>query len=77
MDNTDGTKKGEVLNKHSILEGSIKLYRELQRKKKSHRSVLDNQLYDVRMIEAECPIDVDKDSKEHLIRRVVGKMVVR
>ena len=73
----DAELSGEVssFNKHAVLEDSIKLYRKLQRTKKSHRSVMDNQLYDIRTIENEHPISLNKDSKEHLIRCLVGKMI--
>ena len=64
-----------MLNKHSILEDSMKLYRRLQKTRKSHRNVLDNQLYDVRMMENENQIGVGFDSKENIIRCVVNKMV--
>ena len=43
-----------------------------------HRSVLDNQLFDhVRMVEEECllSVNVKDESKENLIRAVIGKMV--
>ena len=76
LDNVDGIEDGVVYNKHSILEGSIKLYRKLQKTKKRHRSVLDSQLYDLREMERECSkIDLGHDSKEHLVRCVVSKMI--
>ena len=37
---------------------------------------MDNQLYDVKAVETECPINVDEDSKDVLICQVVGKMIV-
>ena len=40
-----------TLNKHSILEGAMKLYLKLKRKGKSHRSVIDRNLRDVSEIE--------------------------
>ena len=63
------------LNKHAILEESMKLYRKLQRKKKSHRSVLDTQMLDIRLIQQECPINLNEDKKGHLLRCLVGKMI--
>ena len=64
-----------ILNKHSILEGLMKLYRKLQRTKKCHRSVLDNQLFDVGMVKEERLSSVKDELKENLIRSVIGKMV--
>ena len=75
LNESDGIVGDGILNKHSILEGSIKLYRRLQKTKKCHRSVMDNQLFDVRKLEEECPLSANEDSKENLIRAVVGKMV--
>ena len=71
----DGNGSEVVMNKHAILEDSMKLYRRLQQTRKTHRSVLDSQVYDIRMMERENPIDIHLDSKEHLIRCVVNKMV--
>ena len=76
LDDTDGIKEGVIYNKHSILESSMKLYRKLQRTKKSHRSIHDNQLYDLREMEVECNrINPEHDSKEQLVRYVVSKMI--
>ena len=73
---TDGIKDGVIYNKHSILESSMRLYRRLQKTKKSHRSILDNQLYDLREMEQECNrINPEHDSKEQLVRCVVSKMI--
>ena len=53
----------------------MKLYRRLKKKKRSHRSVLDNQIADVQRVERECPLDVKAETKENIIRCVVCKMV--
>ena len=73
LDDEDGT--GIQMNKHAILEGSMKLYQRLQRTKKTHRSVIENQLYEVRLIEKECPIVAVECKKEELIHKVVNRMV--
>ena len=73
LNESDGIDGKTFMNKHVILEDSIKLYRQLQRTKKSHRSVLDSQLYDVRMVELENPLE--KDTKEELVRCLVSKMI--
>ena len=73
LDDEDGI--GIQMNKHAILEGSMKLYRRLQKTKKTHRSVIENQLYEVRLIEKECPIVAVECKKEELIHKVVNKMV--
>ena len=65
------------LNKHSILEESLKMYRYLQKKKNTHRSVL---VSDLRELENEID-NIDKtsvkneDAKDHLIRSLVRKMI--
>ena len=73
LNESDGIDGKTFMNKHVILEDSIKLYRQLQRTKKSHRSVLDSQLYDVRMVELENPLE--KDTKEELVCCLVSKMI--
>ena len=37
---------------------------------------MDNQLFDVRILEEECPLSTNEDSKENLIRDAIGKMVI-
>ena len=75
FDGPEGSKSGMIYNKHSILEDSMKLYRKLINPKKRHRCVLENQMYDLRKMEKECcVIDVEHDSKEHLVNCVVTKM---
>ena len=49
LNENDGTHQGKILNKYAILEDSIKLYRQFHKMKKAHRSMTDNQLYDVRI----------------------------
>lgn len=56
------------------MEYLIKLYRKLQKSKKCHRNILDNQLY-ARRVEKERPIDVKKESKENIIRSVASNLV--
>ena len=68
----DGIEVGTLVNKYSVLESSIKLFRRLQKKKNKHRGVLDNQLSDIKALEDGVKTD---DNKEHLIRYVVKKMV--
>ena len=76
LDQCDGNESGIIgMNRHSILESLVKLYRRLQKTRKCHRSVLDNQLFDVRMVEKECPLSVEIDSKEKIVRQVVCKMI--
>ena len=68
----DGIQVGTLVNKYSVLESSINLFRKLQKKKSKHRGVLDNQLSDIKALEKGVKTD---DNKEHLIRYVVNKMV--
>ena len=75
LDRVDGIDIGNLMNKHAILESSMRLYRRLQKTKKTHRSVVENQLYEVRLIESEHPIISIKDVKEHLVHQVVNKMI--
>ena len=76
LDQCDGNENRNIgMNRHLILEDSFKLYRKLQKTRKCHRSVLDNQLFDVRMVEKECPLSVEIDSKEKIVRQVVCKMI--
>ena len=72
LDEKDRNEHGAFMNKHAIIEDSIKLYRKLQRTKKSRRSVLDTQMSDIRMLGRENPIHCKVDSKEHLVRCLVG-----
>ena len=50
IDSLDMNDKFQV-NKHSVMEGAIKLYSKLRKKSKTLRSVLDMNLSDVREIE--------------------------
>ena len=76
LNGSDGILDTDVLNKHSILEGSIKLFRKLKKTKQSHRCVLENQVADTHDMERDCPLDGCKEeSKENIIKCVVGKMV--
>ena len=75
LNGTSGIDDDVVMNKHSILESSIKLYRKIQKSRRCHRSVLDNHLSDVRTVERECPLDDKTESKENIIRDVVSKMI--
>ena len=73
LDDEDGI--GISMNKHAILESSMKLYRRLQKTKKTHRSVVENQLYAIRMIENENPIVAVGCKKEELVHKVVNRMI--
>ena len=68
---------GLALKKHSIMEDSIKLYRQLTKVKKSHRSILDSQIKDVRMLEMKFPEGAQlQDTKPtNLNHYLVKKMV--
>ena len=68
----DGIEVGELVNKHSILESSIKMFRRLTKKKKKHRGVLDHQVEDIHILMKDVK---ETDKKEHLVRCVVQKMV--
>ena len=75
---SDGKNMGPRLNKHSILEDSLKLYRQLQQKHSTHRTV---RVMDIRSLEKELEYDNemvnknDCDSKKSLVRSLVKKMV--
>ena len=43
LDRIGGSEVGMVMNKHSIMESTIKLFRKLKNGKKNHRCVLENQ----------------------------------
>lgn len=64
-----------VLNKHTVLEDSIQLYFRLQWIKNTHRSIMDKQLYNVRLVQRENLLDVIKDSKKQLVLCLLGKMI--
>lgn len=72
LKNDEGIEENTFMNKHAILKDSIKLYRKLKRRKRSHR--LDNQSFDIRMVELENLIDIEEDCKEQLVHCLVGKM---
>ena len=62
-----------MLNKHSIMEDTLKLYRRLQKKRYTHRTVM---VSDLRSLEAEFSMeDNTTDSKKHLINCLVNKML--
>ena len=44
--------------KHSIMEGAIKIYTRLKRKGKSHRSVCDRNVADVNEIASSIPLNI-------------------
>ena len=50
LDSLDMNEKFDV-NKHSVMEGTMKLFSKLRKRSKTHRSVLDMNLSDVREIE--------------------------
>ena len=72
-----------MTNSYAVTEDSIKLFTKVQRwikrKYNTHRSVLDNNVMDVRSIEREFPLSnrnsKQVDSKECLIITLVKKMV--
>ena len=66
----DGIEVGELVNKHSILESSIKMFWRLTKKK--HCGVLDHQVEDIHIPMKDVK---ESDKKEHLACCVVGKMV--
>ena len=63
-------------DKHAILEEAIKKYRQLKKRGKGHRSVLDRNRDDITQITSECPINTihKKDSKDELVKMIVNKM---
>ena len=73
LDDIGGSEVGMVMNKHSIMESTIKLFRKLKTGKKNHRCVLENQKAD---IQAMLQDDIKSiDTKEGIIRCLVKKMV--
>ena len=72
LDEVDGIKTKEVLNKHSVLEESMKVYRKLKQKKTRHRSVRE---YDIHSLENEYKECQSEDSKEHLVLTLVKEMI--
>ena len=63
----------ETVNAHSILEESIRLYKRTKKVAKTHRSVADKNLGDVKHIEKEFPLLQEEDTKI-LVERVVKEM---
>ena len=49
----DGIEDTSLVKTHSVLESSIKLFRQLQKKTTKHRGVLDHQVTDIRVLEKE------------------------
>ena len=79
VENSDGDENSKKLwlNKHSILEDSLKLYRKLQKKQNTHRSV---KVMDIRSLEQEfcegASVEYKNDDcKDRLIRSLVCKMI--
>ena len=72
-------KSDPTVNRHSILEDSMKLYAKLRKKSKSHRNVLDLNRGDLDDIEIANPItdanqiDTNEDDKSRLIKLLVKK----
>ena len=80
---------GLIDDKHSIMEGAVKVYCKLKREGKTHRSVSDRNVRDVNDIERCIPLnininsnsDIDRDDinkngtvKKELIKLVLDKM---
>ena len=65
----DGIEDTTLVKTHSVLESSIKLFRELQKKKTKHRGVIDHQVTDIRALEKEQFLSID--TKEHLVCWIV------
>ena len=81
MEGLDTSDCHELTNKHSILEDSMKLYKKLKKVSKTHRSVMDKNMRDVREIEAALPnrlqsfeSTVGKDIKKKTVCLLVKKM---
>ena len=73
LDEVEGTETKEVLNKNSILEASIKLYKKLKKTKTSHRSVTE---YDIHTLEMELSKEKGKgENIEYLIQSLVKEMI--
>lgn len=65
------------LSRHSILEDSLKFYRQLQKKQNTHRSV---NVGDIRTLELEMEMEFNhgcknEDCKDRLVKSLVNKMV--
>ena len=75
----NGSGKNVILNKHSILEDSIKLYRKVLKNQKCHRRVHVTDVIAIEELEKEVNDRVspanNEDSKEHLIRSLVMDMI--
>ena len=72
LDETNGSQPKVMLNKHSVLEDSMKLYRKLKQKKTRHRSVRE---YDIHSLEDEYNGCQSEESKEHLVLTLVKEMI--
>ena len=88
----DGVKVDENLinDKHSIMEGAVKIYSKLECQGKTHRSVCDRNVKDVNEIANSIPLDVDNSSnhictthhngnvhvKDELIGLLLDKMTI-
>ena len=59
----------------NCLEESTKLYCKLKKEKKQHCCVLKNQMLDLQKMENEYKeVDIQRDTKEHLVYCAVTKM---
>ena len=71
----------DMPNKHSIMEGAMKMYSKLTKKGKTHRSVLDRNGSDLREIERAFPVAnyTNKEDNEntHIKREMIGKLLDR
>ena len=72
IDNIGGSEMGTIMNKHSIMESTIKLFRQLKSGKKNHRSVLENQKADIQSMLQDDMNNVD--TKEGIVKCLVKKM---
>lgn len=74
LDNINGNEVGTIMNKHSIMEDTIKLFRKLKNGKRNHRSVVENQKADIRVLMQDDI--VNGDTKKGIIKILVKKWLL-
>ena len=62
-------------NKHFLLEEAIKEYSKMKRKCKTHRSALDKNIQDIRMIEKSCQSINQSNNKRDIKKEVICELL--
>ena len=62
-------------NIHSVLEGAMKEYSKMKRKCKTHRSVFDMNIQDLRMIENCCQTINQSNRKKDIKKEIICELL--